>query len=120
LGCRSRGFLRADVVEHVPVGVALTYEIGESLDLAPVEGSYFGDPKARSRTPFWPGSRAGYGCAAVPARGHQCGERRAFECATVVRDDLGSVGSPGLGIDGQLPQQRHAAGEGFGLGDGRA
>jgi hypothetical protein len=30
------------------------------------------------------------------------------------------VGSPGLGIDGQLPQQRHAAGEGFGLGDGRA
>jgi hypothetical protein len=31
------GFVRADVVEHVPVAVALPCQIGQGLDLAAVE-----------------------------------------------------------------------------------
>lgn len=47
--------MRPDSVEELPVGLDLDAEIVAVVDLQPVEVSYFSEPKARSRTPFWPG-----------------------------------------------------------------
>lgn len=47
--------VRPDGVEELAVGLDLEAEIVAVVDLEPVEVLVLSEPKARSRTPFWPG-----------------------------------------------------------------